>query len=112
MAYACHGLFYREGQSLADGIAKEIDRSEDLLVGARRAIIARGWVEDIQFGGGNVRVKGSIEVSAGSESETCHRLRGMISRLFEIRTRERVKLTEIECQSTGKDQCLFALEVS
>lgn len=112
MAYACHGLFFREGQSVAEGIAKEVERSEDLLAGARRVLIARGWVEDIQFSGGQVRVRGSIEVSPGSEAETCHRLRGIVSRIYEMHTRDKVKLTETECESTGGDSCVFRMEVA
>jgi len=110
MAYACHGLFFREGQSIAEGISREVERGEDLLTGARRVLIARGWVEDIQFAGGQVRARGSIEVSPGSEAETCHRLRGIVSRIYEIHTKSKVKLTEIECESTGSDQCVYRME--
>lgn len=110
MAYACHGLFFREGQSVADGIAHEVEVGEDLLAGARRVLIARGWVEDIQFGIAQVRARGSIEVSPGSEAETCHRLRGIVSRIYEMHGKGRVKLTEIECESTGGDQCVFNTE--
>jgi len=112
MAYACHGLFFREGQSIADGIAKEIERGEDVLAGARRILIARGWVEEIQFADGKVKVRGSIEVSPGSEAETCHRLRGVLTRLYEIRAKERAKVAEVECESTGSPQCVFTAEVA
>lgn len=111
MAYACHGLFFREGQSIADGVAKELERGEDLLAGARRVLIARGWVEDVQFSGGQARVRGSIEVSPGSEAETCHRLRGVLTRLYEIQTKGKVKVSEVECESTGSPQCAFKMEV-
>lgn len=111
MAYACHGLFFREGQSIAEGVSKEVEGGEDLLVGSRRVLIARGWVVDVSFDRGQVRARGSIEVSPGSESETCHRLRGILSRLYELHTKGKVKLTEIECESTGNQACLFRLEV-
>ena|SRR2546422_1206352 len=111
MAYACHGLFFREGQSIADGVAKEVERGEDLLAGARRVLIARGWVEDIQFSPGEAHVRGSIEVSPGSEAETCHRLRGMLTRLMELQAKSRMKLAEVECESTGYVECLFKTEV-
>ena len=111
MAYACHGLFFREGQSIADGVAKEVERGEDLFVGARRVLIARGWITDVQFGRADARVQGSIEVSLGSESETCHRLRGILTRLYEARTKGKVRLTEIECESTGSTECVFKAEV-
>ncbi|MEK6850912.1 MAG: V4R domain-containing protein [Candidatus Thermoplasmatota archaeon] len=112
MAYACHGLFFREGQATADGIAKEVERGEDPMAGARRVLIARGWVEDVQFARGEASVRGSIEVSLGSESETCHRLRGIITRLFEVQTRGKVRVTEVECESTGGTQCVFRAEVA
>ena len=112
MAYACHGLFFREGQSIADGIAKEVELGEDLLMGARRVLIARGWVEDVQFSGGQVRVRGSIEVSPGSAAETCHRLRGVLTRLYEMNTKGKVKLEEVECESTGGRACVFQMEVA
>ncbi len=112
MSYACHGLFFREGQAIADGVAKEVEPSEDLLVGARRVLIARGWVEDVQFSPSQVRVRGSIEVSPGSEAETCHRLRGILTRLFELHQKNRVKLAEAACESTGSPQCVFQLEVN
>ncbi len=112
MSYACHGLFFREGESIADSIAKDVPQGEDLLVGARRLLIARGWVEDIQFQGGSVAARGSIEVSPGSEAETCHRLRGVLTRLYEVHTKGRVKLEEVECESTGGRGCRFALEAT
>jgi len=112
MAYACHGLFFREGQSIADGVAKEVERGEDLLAGARRVLIARGWVEDIQFRRGEAQARGSIEVTPGSESETCHRLRGIVTRLFEVQSKARVRVTEVECESTGSSACLFRAEVA
>ena len=111
MAYACHGLFFREGQSIADGVAKEVERGEDLFVGARRVLIARGWITDVQFGRADARVQGSIEVSPGSEAETCHRLRGVLTRLYEIRAKERAKVAEVECESTGSTECVFKAEV-
>jgi predicted hydrocarbon binding protein len=110
MSYACHGLFFREGQSVADGVAKEAEAGEDLLTAARRILISRGWVEDIQFGRDQARARGSIEVSPGSEAETCHRLRGVVSRLFEIQTKSRAKFAEVECESTGSTFCVFKME--
>ncbi len=107
MSYACHGLFFREGESIADSIAKEVPASEDLITGARRVMVSRGWVEDIQFARGEVRARGSIEVSPGSESETCHRLRGVVTRLHELQGRGKVKFAEVECESTGGEQCVF-----
>ena len=107
MSYACHGLFFREGELIADSIAKEVASGEDLVDGARRVLVSRGWVEDIQFSRAEVRAKGSVEVSPGSEAETCHRLRGVVTRLHELQGRGKAKFAEIECESTGGTQCLF-----
>lgn len=110
MSYACHGLFFREGQSIGDDIAKEAGAGELLFAGARRVLIDRGWVEEIEFGPDTATTKGSIEVSPGSEAETCHRLRGIVSRLYELRTKDRAKFVEVECESTGSSQCVFKPE--
>jgi predicted hydrocarbon binding protein len=112
MSYACHGLFFREGLTLADEIVREVEEGEDVLSSARKILIARGWVEDVQFTDGGARVRGSIESSSGGESETCHRLRGILSRLTEIATKERSRLSEVECASTGARECVFSQEES
>jgi predicted hydrocarbon binding protein len=110
MSYACHGLFFREGATLADEIAREVVAGEDLLFAARKILIDRGWVEDVQFTKGGARVYGSIEASPGSAAETCHRLRGILSRLTTIATKERSRLAEVECASKGATECVFAKE--
>jgi predicted hydrocarbon binding protein len=112
MSYACHGLFFREGSVLADEIVREVDEGEDLLPAARKILIARGWVEDVTFTEGGARVRGSVESTPGSEAETCHRLRGILSRLTEIATKERSRLSEVECASTGARECVFSQEES
>ena len=110
MSYACHGLFFREGTTLADEIVREVEEGEDLLPAVRQILIARGWVEDVLFTDGGARVRGSIESSPGAEAETCHRLRGILSRLTEIARKERSRLSEVECASTGARECVFTLE--
>ncbi|HKZ62814.1 MAG TPA: V4R domain-containing protein [Thermoplasmata archaeon] len=112
MAYACHGLFFREGASIMDGIAKDLERKENFLEAARHAVVNRGWAEEMEFSPNQVRVRGSIEVALGSEAETCHRMRGILTRMFEMQTRGRVKMTEAECESTGSPRCVFRMEVS
>lgn len=112
MSYACHGLFFREGVALADAIAKEVEEEEDLLPAARKVLIARGWVEDVQFGEREARVRGSIEAAPGADSETCHRLRGILSRMYELSTKSRARFAEVECASTGAKECVFSQEES
>src|SRR2546426_9519595 len=89
MSYACHGLFFREGLTLADEIVREVEEGEDVLSSARKIRIARAWVEDVQFTDGGARVRASIESSAGGEAETCHPLRGILSRLLESASKKR-----------------------
>src|SRR3989442_281230 len=43
MSYACHGLFFREGLTLADEIVREVEEGEDVLSSARKILIPRGW---------------------------------------------------------------------
>jgi len=112
MSYACHGLFFREGVALADDLVREVEKGEDLLPAVRTILISRGWVEDVEFTDRGARVRGSIEASPGSEAETCHRLRGILSRLTEIATKRRSRLSEVECASTGARECVFSQEES
>ena len=110
MSYACHGLFFREGMVLADEIVKGLPANQDPLTVGRQLILDRGWAEDVLFTDSGARVRGSIEVSPGSEMETCHRLRGILSRVLETKLKQRVRLSEVECMSTGAKECVFERE--
>ncbi len=110
MSYACQGLFFREGMVLADEIVKGVGADKDPLVAGRAAILERGWAEDVLFTDAGARVRGSIEVSPGSGMETCHRLRGILSKVLEAKTKQRVRLAEVECVSTGAKECVFERE--
>ncbi|OGS59848.1 MAG: hypothetical protein A3K59_07845 [Euryarchaeota archaeon RBG_19FT_COMBO_69_17] len=112
MSYACHGLFFREGMALADEIAKILPADDDPLPAGRASLLERGWAEDILFSDRGARVRGSIEVSPGSEMETCHRMRGILSKLLELHHKRRVRLAEVECMSTGARECVFEEEGS
>ena len=110
MSYACHGLFFREGMVLADEFVKDLAPNQDLLAAGRQMILDRGWAEDVLFTDTGARVRGSIEVSPGSEMETCHRLRGILSKMIEAKGKQRVRLSEVECVSTGAKECVFERE--
>ena len=110
MSSACHGLFYREGETLAEHLAELCVGPDDMLEYARKILVARGWVEDMVLKEHEVRVKGSIEVTQGSETKTCHRLRGILSRLYEKRYNEPVRFFEAECCSNGSSECIFKTE--
>lgn len=110
MSYACHGLFFREGMVLADEIVKGLPSNQDPLAAGRQMILDRGWAEDVLFTDSGARVRGSIEVSPGSDMETCHRIRGILSKVLEAKTKQRVRLSEVECVSTGAKECVFERE--
>lgn len=112
MSYACHGLFFREGMALADEMLKSASKEDDPLNAGKELIQERGWAEDVLFTDKGVRVRGSIEVSPGSEMETCHRIRGILSKLLEAKAKTRVRLAEVECMSTGARECVFEREES
>lgn len=110
MSYACHGLFFREGMVLAEEITKALSLGEDPLEVGKQTILERGWAEDILFTDSGARARGSIEAAPGAEMETCHRLRGILSKLLEAKTKHRVRLAEVECVSTGARECVFEQE--
>ncbi len=110
MSYACHGLFFREGMVLAEQLVKGLGPNQDPLAAGRAMIVDRGWAEEVTFTDSGARVRGSIEVSPGSEMETCHRLRGILSRVLEAKAKQRVRLNEVECVSTGAKECVFERE--
>lgn len=112
MSYACHGLFFREGMVLAERLVKGLGPSDDPLAAGRAMILDRGWADDVTFTESGARVRGSIEVSPGSEIETCHRLRGILSRILEAKSKQRIRLNEVECVSTGAKECVFEQEGS
>jgi hypothetical protein len=110
MSYACHGLFFREGMVLAEEAFRGLGPTKDYLAAGRQLVLDRGWAEDVLFTDTGARVRGSIEVSPGSEMETCHRLRGILSKVLEMKSRQRVRLNEVECVSTGAKECVFERE--
>ncbi len=110
MSYACHGLFVHEGLSLGADIAEMAAQAGDYFQSCRRILIGRGWVEDVSFESDEVKVKGSIEVSEGAGTETCHRLKGILSKIYEVEKERRLKFAEAKCVSNGAPECVFKIE--
>lgn len=110
MSYASHGLFFREGAALADALLDAAGEGDDPFETVRSALVERGWVEAIELGEDEVRVTGSIEASPGGSAPTCHRLRGIVSRLVELRTGSKARYAEVACASTGAEACVFQPE--
>ena len=106
MSHACHGLFYREGETLGKEIVKMASEDNDnFLETAGRLIKGRGWVEDISFMDERVIIKGSFEAKVGSEDPTCHRLRGMVHAILEHHTGKKLVCIEEKCLSIGDTLC-------
>ena len=111
MAQACHGLFFREGMILGEEISKialqEPDKYFEICANLLRA---KGWVDNIVFEESSVVVEGSFEICTSSGDPTCHRLRGIIRRMYEGMLRKRMHCEEVECTSRGDKHCLFKVE--
>lgn len=111
MGHASHGLFFREGLAIGEEFSTAaIYSGEEYFSTIKKLLKYRGWVEEIDFSEDIVTVKGSAEVSQGSEVETCHKLRGILQKVLEGYHGRKVRCTELECESTEGDQCTFSIE--
>jgi len=111
MSNASHGLFFKEGSIIGIGIVSMAlkDRTTYFET-CRDLLIERNWVKDVQFTDNKVTVTGSIEGMEGtSKGPTCHRLRGIIRKIYETYRDQKVYCKEIECVSTGKNGCVFEI---
>ncbi len=113
MSYASHGLFYREGLFLGEEMAKIAEKTPDEFIHViSNVLVGRGWVDSISFENDRIIVKGCIEVSKddGTGLETCHRLRGILSKVLEIFMQQQVRIVETECETLGAENCVFKIE--
>ena len=110
MSQACYGLFFREGMILGDEMAKIASQEpEKYFEVCANLLRARGWVDNIVFQESTAVAEGSIE-SGQADSATCHRLRGIVRKVYEAQTHRRLHCEEIECVSKGDKHCVFKLE--
>jgi predicted hydrocarbon binding protein len=112
MSNASHGLFFKEGSIIGIGIASvAIQDRETYFDKSKELLIEKSWASDIWFGESEVKVKGSIEVSPGEGKnvKTCHRLRGIIRKLYETYLNQKVYCKETKCASAGSDECVFEI---
>ncbi len=115
MSYACHGLFFREGEVLGDNIAEIAMKSsegekEKYFEVAANLLAGRGWAEKVLFSENKAVVSGSIEVEEGKGAQSCHLLKGIIKRVYENYYNDGFNCEEIECESKGDENCVFRLE--
>ncbi len=107
MSYASIGLFAKSGEAIGEIIGSKISR-DAYFEEAKKILIEKGWVKDITFEKDKVITRGSIEAHP-SDKPTCDMLRGIIRKLYEIYYEELVKVTEEECESMGKENCVFKI---
>ncbi len=113
MSYASHGLFYREGLYLGEEMSKIAEKTPDEFIHViSNVLVGRGWVDSISFENDKVVVRGCIEVTEddGTGLHTCHRMRGILSKIIEIFMQQKVKIIEIECESLGAECCVFKIQ--
>jgi len=112
MSNASHGLFFKEGSIIGIGIASVAIQDKDTYFETcKDLLIEKNWIADVQFGDKEVNVQGSIEVSTGGErnQRTCHRLRGIIRKIYETYLNQKVYCKETKCASAGNDECVFEI---
>lgn len=109
MSHASHGLFFKEGSIIGIGIASIANRDrKTFFETCQRVLRDKNWVKEIEFGDDTVTVTGSIEASR-SEQPTCHRLRGIIRKIFEVYLDKKIYCQETECESVGSGHCTFKI---
>lgn len=114
MSNASHGLFFKEGSIIGIGIASVALQDRDSYFDTCTALlIEKNWVKGIEFNENKVVVSGSIETTpeGGHNQKTCHRLRGIIRKLYETYLNQKVYCKETECASTGNDKCVFDIGI-
>jgi predicted hydrocarbon binding protein len=109
MSHASHGLFFKEGSIIGIGIASIANRDrKTYFETCQRVLKDKNWVKEIDFKDDTVTVTGSIEASRG-EQPTCHRLRGIIRKIYEVYLDNRIYCQETECESVGGAHCTFKI---
>lgn len=109
MSEASHGLLFKEGSIIGVGMAEVASKDGEYFAACARILTDRSWVRKVEFGKDTITVEGSVEVDR-AERPTCHRLRGILRKLFEKRLAKKVYCREVECASTGKPRCIFRIE--
>jgi predicted hydrocarbon binding protein len=110
MSQACYGLFFREGMILGEEMAKiAMQEQEKYFEVCANLLRARGWVDNIIFQESTAVAEGSIEASQ-ADGPTCHRLRGIVRKVYEANTHRKLHCEEIECVSKGDKHCVFKVE--
>jgi predicted hydrocarbon binding protein len=113
MSQACHGLFFREGMILGEEMSRIAQQEQGKYFEACSKLLkAKGWVEDVKFEDSVCYITASIESLEveGAEKPTCHRLRGIVKKIYEGYDHKRKICVEVECAGKGDKQCVFKIE--
>ena len=111
MSTASSGLFFREGVIFGDEIGRAAKQDGgEYFETAGRMLMDRGWVDEISFNDDTVIVKGSIEALDEADKPNCHRLRGIVRRLYELDREKKMRCMETKCRTMGDEACTFKLE--
>ncbi len=112
MSQACYGLFFREGMILGEEMSKiALQEPEKYFEICANLLRARGWVDNIVFEESTAVAEGSIEGSGqGEGTATCHRLRGIVRKIYEAEMHRKLHCEELECVSRGDKRCVFKVE--
>lgn len=112
MSQACYGLFFREGMILGDEISKiALQEPEKYFEICGNLLRARGWVDNVVFQESTAVAEGSIEAAQTADgTATCHRLRGIVRKIYEAQLHRKMHCEEIECVSKGDKHCVFRVE--
>jgi predicted hydrocarbon binding protein len=109
MSNASHGLFFKEGSIIGIGVASLANRDRATYFDTcGRVLREKNWLKEVNFGADTVLVTGSIEASR-ADSPTCHRLRGILRKIYEVYMDKKIYCQETECESTGRDRCQFKI---
>jgi predicted hydrocarbon binding protein len=115
MSNASHGLFFKEGAIIGEGIANAaIKDRQTYFETCRDLLIKQDWVQAIKFEEKQVHVQGSIESdpvasNIDKKDKTCHRLRGIIRKIYETYRNQKVYCKETECASVTSSSCVFEI---
>ena len=111
MSQACYGLFFREGMILGEDIAK-IAMQEPALVETRQGDIV-ALMRTANAGDHLYMTRSAddgVTWAPPSDIPTCHRLRGIVRKVYETRGHRRLHCEEIECMGRGDKHCVFKIE--
>lgn len=110
MSTASHGLFFRSGLIMGKRIGLEALKNKSKYFEVCGFLLKdNGWLEEINFTDANAIVKNSIECK-GDGIPSCHMLRGVIAKIYEMHADKKIYCRETKCQGKGNEFCEFQID--